>query len=112
MFGVLGDRLGGRALLCAMRVGYVLLAGVLLARRSQVSLTPSAVFIVAAIAGLVRPNDLVMRNALIGDTIPREHLMVALQDVTRDHGFRAGRGRALRREPIRLPSASAPRISS
>src|SRR5262249_4532103 len=78
MFGVLGDRLGGRTLLCAMRAGYVLLAAVLSLLALAGVLTPSAVFVVAAISGIVRPNDLVMRNALIGDTIPRDHLMVAL----------------------------------
>jgi MFS family permease len=92
MFGVLGDRLGGRALLCAMRAGYVLLAAVLSMLALGGVLTPSAVFIVAALAGLVRPNDLVMRNALIGDTIPREHLMVALgmSRVTMDSARVAG----------------------
>jgi hypothetical protein len=34
--------------------------------------------LVAALAGLVRPNDLVMRNTLIGETIPAAHLMGAL----------------------------------
>jgi len=33
-------------------------------------LTPYQAFAVAAVAGLVRPNDLVMRNALIADTMP------------------------------------------
>ena len=92
MFGVLGDRLGGRALLCAMRAGYVLLAAVLSVLALAGLLTPSAVFVVAAIAGIVRPNDLVMRNALIGDTIPRDHLMVALgmSRVTMDSARVAG----------------------
>jgi MFS family permease len=78
MFGVLGDRLGGRALLCAMRAIYALLAATLAVLGLTGLLTPASVFVVAAVAGIVRPNDLVMRNALIGDTIPREHLMGAL----------------------------------
>src|SRR5262245_53984430 len=78
MFGVLADRLGGRTLLCAMRAGYVLLAALLSMLALAGLLTPRAVFVVAAIGWRVRPNDLVMRNALIGDTIPRQHLMVAL----------------------------------
>ena len=53
MFGVVGDRLGGRALLCAMRAGYVLLAAVLSVLALAGLLTPSAVFVVAAIAGIV-----------------------------------------------------------
>jgi MFS family permease len=77
-FGVLGDRLGGRAMLCAMRASYALLAVVLAILGLAGALTPASVLGVAAVAGLIRPNDLVMRNALIGDTIPREHLMGAL----------------------------------
>jgi hypothetical protein len=41
-------------------------------------LTPAWVLVVSALAGIVRPNDQAMRNALIGDTIPREYLMGAL----------------------------------
>lgn len=78
MFGVLGDRLGGRAMLCVMRASYAGLAGILMVLGLADALTPTAVFVVAALAGIVRPNDLVMRNALIGDTIPRDHLMGAL----------------------------------
>jgi MFS family permease len=78
MFGVLGDRLGGRAMLCVMRGVYAALAAVLMILGLADLLTPATVFVVAALAGIVRPNDLVMRNALIGDTIPRAHLMGAL----------------------------------
>ena len=78
MFGVLGDRLGGRTMLCAMRLTYALLAAVLMVLGLADLLTPAAVFAVAAVGGIVRPNDLVMRNSLIGDTIPRDHLMGAL----------------------------------
>src|SRR5262249_47673476 len=42
------------------------------------SLSPISVLVVAAVAGIIRPNDLVMRNSLIGDTIPRAHLVGAL----------------------------------
>ena len=34
------------------------------------ALTPVWVLVLTALAGVVRPNDLVMRNALIGETIP------------------------------------------
>jgi predicted MFS family arabinose efflux permease len=42
------------------------------------TLTPGWVFAIAALAGLVRPNDQVLRNALIGETIPPPHLMGAV----------------------------------
>jgi predicted MFS family arabinose efflux permease len=98
MFGVLGDRLGGRAMLCVMRASYAGLAAVLMVLGLADALTPASVFVVAAVAGIVRPNDLVMRNALIGDTIPRDHLMGALgmsratMDSARVAGALAGAG--------------------
>jgi predicted MFS family arabinose efflux permease len=78
MFGVLGDRLGGRAMLAVMRAVYTALAGVVLLLASIESLTPLWVFVVATLAGIVRPNDQVMRNALIGETIPSAHLIAAV----------------------------------
>jgi MFS family permease len=78
MFGVLGDRRGGRAMLRAMRATYAVLAAVLAALAFAGALTPGWVLALAAIAGIVRPNDLAMRNTLIGVTIPANHLMGAL----------------------------------
>jgi MFS family permease len=78
MFGVLGDRLGGRVMLCAMRATYAALATLLMLLALAGLLTPAWVLVVAALAGVVRPNDLVMRNTLIGETITAPHLMGAL----------------------------------
>ena len=78
MFGVLGDRLGGRIMLCAMRATYASLAALLGLLALAGLLTPAWVLVIATLAGLVRPNDLVMRNTLIGETIPAPHLMGAL----------------------------------
>jgi MFS family permease len=78
MFGVLGDRLGGRVMLCAMRASYAALATLVMLLALTGLLTPAWVLVVAALAGVVRPNDLVMRNTLIGETITSAHLMGAL----------------------------------
>ena len=78
MIGVYGDRLGRRAVLCAMRTVYLGLAACLLAFALAGTLTPVHVFVIAFLAGIVRPSDLVMRNALIGDTMPPQHLMGAM----------------------------------
>jgi MFS family permease len=78
MFGVLGDRLGGRVMLCATRTTYATLAALLAVLALAGLLTPVWVLVVAALAGVVRPNDLVMRNTLIGETIPSAYLMGAL----------------------------------
>jgi predicted MFS family arabinose efflux permease len=78
MFGVLSDRFGGRVMLVLMRSIYVVLAAVLMLLAATGWLTPAWVLVVAAMTGFVRPNDLVMRNSLIGETIPPQHLMGAL----------------------------------
>jgi len=78
MFGVLGDRLGARTMLCVMRAIYAMLASVMMLLALTGLLTPVWVFAVAAVTGLFRPNDLVMRNSLVGETIPPRQLMSAL----------------------------------
>jgi predicted MFS family arabinose efflux permease len=76
--GVLGDRLGSRVLLCAMRGSYAVLAAVLMALALAGALTPAAVLALSAVGGLLRPNDIVMRNSLIGETVPAPALSSAL----------------------------------
>src|SRR5262249_1530301 len=78
MFGVAGDRIGTRTMLCAMRATFAALAAFLTILALTGALSPVWVFVVAAINGIGRPNDLVMRNALIGETIPPGHLTGAL----------------------------------
>ena len=98
MFGVLGDRLGGRTMLCAMRATYAALAALLALLALTESLTPLAVLVIAALSGIVRPNDLVMRTTLIGETIPAAAMMGALgmsratSDSARVGGALAGAG--------------------
>ena len=98
MFGVLSDRFGGRLLLCVMRSIYAALAAVVMLLATAGWLTPAWVLAVAAVTGFVRPNDLVMRNSLIGETIPPPHLMGALglsratMDSARVCGALAGAG--------------------
>jgi len=78
MFGVAGDRIGHRNLLCAMRALYALQAGALLVLAFTGTLTPVLVFLISAAMSLVRPSDLAMRYALVGGTMPSEHLMQAM----------------------------------
>jgi len=98
MFGVLGDRLGARLMLCAMRATYALLAALMTLLALTGLLTTAWVFALATLAGVFRPNDLVMRNTLIGETIPLSHLMGALgmsraiMDSARVAGALAGAG--------------------
>ncbi|HET7199042.1 MAG TPA: MFS transporter [Burkholderiales bacterium] len=98
LFGVLGDRLGFRLLLCATRAGYALLALALTALTFAGALVPWQVFTIAAVAGLLRPQDNVMRYVLVGQTMRPELLMPALgiqrttSDTARIAGALAGTG--------------------
>jgi predicted MFS family arabinose efflux permease len=76
--GVMADRLGHRIVLCAMRATYALLAAVLTLMVLTGTLGPAQVFMVAGLAGLVRPSDIGIRNALIGATMPPPFLMSAM----------------------------------
>lgn len=78
IFGVMGDRYGRRAMLCSMRAFYAFLALVLMVLGLTDSLTPTLVFAIALLTGMVRPSDIALRNALIGDTIKGGALVSAL----------------------------------
>ena len=77
-FGVAGDRIGARALLCITRGAYALLAAVLAVLTLTDALAPWHVLVIAAIAGLMRPSDMAMRHVLVGQTMRPEMLMGAL----------------------------------
>lgn len=97
-FGVAGDRIGMRALLCATRAAYALLAAVLTALTLSDALLPWHVFAIGAIAGLIRPSDMMIRYVLVGQTMRPALLMGALgisrttSDTARVAGALAGTG--------------------
>ncbi len=98
MFGVMGNRLGTKRLLCGMRAVYTLLSLAMLTLVLPGQLSPLYVFIASALLGMVRPSDLVMRYALIGETMPANTLMVTssvsrtTQDSARVMGALTGAG--------------------
>ncbi|MFI5001896.1 MAG: MFS transporter [Reyranellales bacterium] len=77
-FGMAGDRIGNRTLLCLMRGTYVVVALALMVLFLADLATPLPVFVLATIMGLVRPSDITMRNLLVGETMPTELLMRAM----------------------------------
>lgn len=77
-FGLAGDRIGTRNVIVTMRVTYALLASVLATLVIADALTPYRVLAIAALAGLVRPSDMRLRNVLIGDTVTHDRLMSAI----------------------------------
>jgi len=97
-FGVAGDRIGVRTLLCATRGAYALLAAALTVLVLSDALAPWHVFAISATAGLMRPSDMAMRNVLVGQTMRPEMLMGALgisrttSDTARVAGALAGTG--------------------
>ena len=98
VLGMLGDRLGLRNVLAAMRFSYALFAGTILFFALTQRLSPMLVLAVAAVSGLVRPTDIGMRSALVSVTVPPVHLVAAMgisrttQDSARIGGALAGTG--------------------
>jgi predicted MFS family arabinose efflux permease len=92
MVGVFGDRVGQRNLLCAMRSVYATLATTLMILAFSGVLTPMYVLMIAGVMGLVRPSDIGMRAALVGETMPPAHLMgaMSIQRTTQDSARIAG----------------------
>jgi MFS family permease len=78
VFGMLGDRLGHRDVLRAMRAFYACLALVMVGLAFTGALAPVYVLVISTLMSMVRSSDLVMRYALVGQTIPAEHLMGAM----------------------------------
>tara|TARA_B100000315_G_scaffold260498_1_gene322404 strand:+ start:11548 stop:12759 length:1212 start_codon:yes stop_codon:yes gene_type:complete len=76
--GVLGDRVGRKIVFCTMRVIFALLAFTIMTLAFLDLLNPIIVLVLAFLSGLLRPSDMVMRQALIGDTVPPESLPNAL----------------------------------
>ncbi|EHL99696.1 hypothetical protein HMPREF9946_03040 [Acetobacteraceae bacterium AT-5844] len=77
-FGLAGDAIGHRTVMCLMRAAYALLAVVLTALILTGMLTPVLALVVAGVAGLIRPSDMGIRNVLIGETMPEDRLTSAI----------------------------------
>src|SRR5258706_15493409 len=69
-FGVAGDRIGHRTLLCLTRGFYAVLAAVPAPLTLTEKLQPGHVFSIATLPRLLPPSDLGMRHALVGQTMP------------------------------------------
>jgi len=77
-FGIAGDRLGFRTLLYATRAAYAMFAGVLCLLAFTQALKPWHVFTIAALVGLIRPSDMMLRQVLVAQTMQPHLLMGAL----------------------------------
>jgi MFS family permease len=90
--GMLGDRIGHRELLAAMRFVYTMLASSIMTLALSGHLSPLNVMIIVAIMGLIRPSDLGVRGALLADIMPPERLVgaISLSRTTQDSARIAG----------------------
>src|SRR5262249_1944373 len=77
LFGMAGDRIGNRNLLCLMRAIYVAVAASLAVLFLSGGASAPAIFGLATVMGLVRPSDITLRNLLVGETMPAGYLMRA-----------------------------------
>jgi len=97
-FGLVGDRIGHRTLLCLTRAIYAVLAAILTVLTLTDALRPWHVFALAGIGGLMRPSDMVMRHVIVGQTMQPGMLLGALgisrttSDIARVFGAIAGTG--------------------
>jgi MFS family permease len=98
VFGMIGDRIGHRDLLAAMRLAYTALSATIMTLALTGHLAPLKVMIIVAIMGLIRPSDLGVRGALLADIMPAAQLIGAIslarttQDSARIIGALTGAG--------------------
>jgi MFS family permease len=98
VFGMIGDRIGHRDLLAAMRLAYTALSATIMTLALTGHLTPLNVMIIVAIMGLIRPSDLGVRGALLANIMPAGQLIGAIslarttQDSARIVGALTGAG--------------------
>jgi Na+/melibiose symporter-like transporter len=78
LFGMAGDRIGNRSLLCLMRATYLLVGTALAVLFLAGLAAPVPVFALAVVMGLVRPSDITLRSLLVGETMPASYLMRAM----------------------------------
>jgi MFS family permease len=77
-FGIAGDRFGYRNLFMVTRGLYAVLAMSIAFLGLFNLLSPVLVIVLASIVGVVRPSDMMMRYALIGQTQPADQMTAAL----------------------------------
>jgi len=77
-FGVAGDRIGHRNLLCLMRTVYASLALTLTYLFATGQATIPAILVIATCLGIVRPSDHGIRSALVAQTVAARRLPGAL----------------------------------
>ncbi len=78
LFGVAGDRIGYRRLFMITRFLYALMSVAIALLAVYGLLTPLIVLVLAGVCGMVKPSDIMMRFALIAQTLPANQMIGAL----------------------------------
>lgn len=96
IYGVVADRVNRRAMLIAIRIAYFATAAAIMALGLARVLEPVHILLLAAVVGLTRTAEHVVRQSLIADTVPGPMLVNAIglsrttQDTARIAGALAG----------------------
>lgn len=77
VLGVTGQRVGNKKTYCALRTGYTVTALVTMALAVAGVLMPLHVFVIGAVLSVLRPADLVLRYAMLGETMPANNIIGA-----------------------------------
>ncbi len=70
VLGVTGQRIGNKKTYCGLRLAFTTLSAVTMTLAVSGLLMPVHVFIIGAAMGVVRPADMVLRYAMVGETMP------------------------------------------
>ena len=77
VLGVTGQRIGNKKTYCGLRLAFTTCAAITMTLAVSGVLMPLHVFFIGAAMSVVRPADMVMRYALVGETMPTAQLMSA-----------------------------------
>lgn len=77
VLGVTGQRVGNKKTYCGLRLAYTLTAALTMTLAVTGVLKPWHVFIIGMILSVVRPADMVLRYAMLGETMPASNIIGA-----------------------------------
>ena len=77
VLGVTGQRIGNKKTYCALRMGYTATALITMTLGVTGALMPLQVFLIGAVLSVLRPADLVLRYAMLGETMPATNIIGA-----------------------------------
>jgi Major Facilitator Superfamily len=77
VLGVTGQRVGNKKTYCGLRFAYVVTAAATMLLALTGVLKPWHVFVIGTVLSVVRPADMVLRYAMLGETMPSSNIIGA-----------------------------------